>query len=85
MVFATYGLHENFWDETDRVKQLFQDKIDGFFPLENVMGGDPEFGFNKTLIIIFEYKGKLYYYTHPNGLPKITKDTLRSVAAEPAQ
>jgi len=76
VVFAVYGVHENFWDVTDRVKKLLVDNPDGFFPHEDVMGGDPEWGSAKNIVIITDYNGCFHFFTEMNLAPKISMLTL---------
>jgi len=81
VVFATYGCHEIFWDVTDLVKKLLRDNpVFGFHAHEDVMGGDPEYNNNKTILIIFEYNGKFYYLDQLNRSPKINTDSLIEAA-----
>jgi hypothetical protein len=80
IVFAAYGGHELFWDVTDLVAKLLRDSPEGFFAHTDDMGGDPEWGSDKKLIIIFDYNGHRHFYTQRDGGPKITEATLWAAA-----
>jgi len=79
ILFATFGTLEVFRDSTDLVKRLIRESSDGFVPTAGTMGGAPLFGYSNSLVILFEYNGKLFYYAQPDSLPKVTKETLMTV------
>jgi hypothetical protein len=79
IISAEFGTLAVFRDSTDLVKQLLRNNPDGFAPTVETMGGAPLFGFPNSVVILFEYNGKLYYYTQPDSLPKITKDILKAL------
>ena len=80
IVFATYGVSDVFWNVTDLVKKLMLDDPEGFFAHENVMGGDPHFGDQKALVIIFDDSSGRHFYAQVNDGPQINKAVLLDAA-----
>ena len=78
VVFATFGVHATFWDVTDKVKRLLLDSPTGFFPHEDVMGGDPEWGSGKNIVIVTDYNGGFHFFAETNGGAKISMKILAS-------
>jgi hypothetical protein len=76
VVFAAYGVGDNFINATDPVKKLIHDQPDGFIPTEDAMGGDPHPSWAKLLVVIFDDGSQRHLYTMFNIGPKVTKDAL---------
>lgn len=76
IIFAVYGGHEAFWNVTDAVKKLLRESPQGFIPRDNDMGGDPEWGTKKALIIISISNGQYHSFSTLIDGPKITKKML---------
>ena len=76
VVFATYGVSDIFWDVTYLVQKLLRDNPEGFFAHENIMGGDPHFGDQKAIVIIFDDAIGRHFYAQVNNGPQINKAVL---------
>ena len=78
VVFATYGIDDVFWDETTRVQKLLRDDPEGFFAHEDIMGGDPHFGWSKAIVIIFDDQSGRHFFAQANQDPAINKAVLEN-------
>ena len=81
VIFATYGVGDIFWDETSRVQKLLRDDPEGFLAHEDIMGGDPHFGWNKAIIIIFDDPNGRHFFAQVNDGPEINKAVLQNSGA----
>jgi len=79
-VFATYGVAEKFVDVTDLVKKLLRDQPDGFYAHEDAMGGDPHWGWQKALVIIFDDASGRHFYAQVNNGAQVNKAVLLDAA-----
>jgi len=80
IVFVAYGVSENFVDVTDTVKNLLRDNPDGFFASEDAMGGDPHFGWQKALVVVFDDPSGRHFYAQVNNGPQVNKAVLLDAA-----
>jgi len=79
VLFAAYGVSEKFVDVTDAVKKhLHDDEPQGFLANEDAMGGDPHFGWQKSLVIIYADANGRHFYAQANTDPPINKAVIKS-------
>ena len=79
VISATYGSGGNFAEVTDRVGQLLQATNAEFWAHPDSLGADPAPGWNKQLIIIYEFQGKRHLFTTGEG-GQVSAAGLREVA-----
>jgi hypothetical protein len=80
VIFATYGINDVFWNETELVKKLLRDEPEGFLAHEDVMGGDPHFGWQKAFVVVFDDASGRHFYAQANNGPAINKIVLENAA-----
>jgi hypothetical protein len=67
IISATYGSGANFADVTDRVNDLLRQPRVEFFARPEWLNADPTPGWNKALVIVYEYKGHRHIFTTGEG------------------
>jgi len=67
VISATYGSGTTYADVTDRVDELLGQPHAGFYVHPKALGSDPTPGWNKTLIVVYEFKRHRYVYSAGEG------------------
>ncbi len=67
LISAVYGSGTKFADVTDRVNNLLKKESVQFFAHPNWLGADPTPGWNKELVIIYEFKGCRHIFMAGEG------------------
>jgi hypothetical protein len=67
IVSATYGSGTNYSDVTDRVDDLLHQSNVEFFARPEWLHADPTPGWNKALVIVYEFKGRRHVFTAGEG------------------
>jgi hypothetical protein len=67
IISATYGSGTNFVDVTGRVNELLGHPHANFFVHPQSLGDDPTPGWNKTLVIVYEFKRQRHILTTGEG------------------
>jgi hypothetical protein len=67
IISATYGSGTNFSDVTDRVNDLIHQPNVEFFARPEWLHADPTPGWNKALVIVYEFKGRRHIFTTGEG------------------
>jgi hypothetical protein len=67
IISAVYGSGAHFADVTDRVNALLAEPGIEFFARPEWLRADPTPGWNKALVITFEYKGRRRIFTTGEG------------------
>ncbi len=63
IISATYGSGSNFADVTERVNDLLRQPHVEFFANPEGLNADPTPGWNKALVIVYEFKGQRRIFT----------------------
>jgi hypothetical protein len=63
IISATYGSGTNYSDVTARVNDLLRQPDVEFFASPKWLGADPTPGWNKALVIVYEFKGHRHVFT----------------------
>ncbi len=64
---AVYGSGSDFADVTDRVNDLLHQPGVEFFTRPEWLHADPKPGWNKALVIVYEYKGRRHFFVAGEG------------------
>jgi hypothetical protein len=67
IISATYGSGSNFSDVTYRVNDLLRQPDVEFTARPQWLGADPTPGWNKALVIVYEFKGQRHTFTTGEG------------------
>lgn len=67
VVSAVYGSGDKFADVTDRVKTILDEPGAQFYVKPHWLGADPTQGWNKTLVIVYQFEGKRRIFTTGEG------------------
>jgi len=67
VISATYGSGTNFLDVTARVDDLLRQPDVVFAAHPKWLGVDPTPGWNKALVIVYEYRGRRHIFTRGEG------------------
>lgn len=67
IISATYGSGNSFADVTDRVNDLIHQSNVEFFARPEWLHADPTPGWNKALVIVYEYKGRRHMFSTGEG------------------
>ncbi len=67
IISATYGSGANFSDVTARVNDLLRQPNVEFFARPEWLHADPTPGWNKALVIVYEFKGHRHIFTTGEG------------------
>jgi hypothetical protein len=67
VISAVFGSGKKFADVTDRVDTLLHEPSAVFYARAPWLGVDPNPGWNKTLIIVYEFKGRRHIFTSSGG------------------
>ena len=79
VVSATYGSGQQFADVTVRARDVLTHPESDFYAHPNWLGADPTPGWNKQLIVTYEYKGQRHIFTTGEG-GKVNTEMLRTAA-----
>jgi len=67
IISATYGSGSHYADVTSRVNDLFRQADVEFFVRPQWLGADPTPGWNKALVIVYQFKGQRHTFTTSEG------------------
>lgn len=67
IISATYGSGTNYSDVTERVNDLIHQPNVEFFARPEWLHADPTPGWNKALVIVYEFKGRRQIFTTGEG------------------
>jgi hypothetical protein len=67
IISATYGSGTNYVDVTYRVNDLLRQPDVEFFARPQWLAADPTPGWNKALVIVYEFKGQRHVFTTGEG------------------
>ena len=67
IISATYGSGTNFADVTERVNDLIHQPNVEFFSRPEWLHADPTPGWNKTPVIVYEFKGRRHIFSTGEG------------------
>ena len=67
IISATYGSGTNYSDVTGRVTDLVHQRDVEFFARPEWLHADPTPGWNKALVIVYEFKGRRHLFTAGEG------------------
>jgi hypothetical protein len=67
IISATYGSGTHFSDVTERVSDLIHQPNVEFFARPEWLHADPTPGWNKALVVIYEFKGRRYLFSAGEG------------------
>ena len=67
IISATYGSGTNYADVTDRVNDLLRQPDVEFFARPEWLGADPTPGWNKALVIVYEFKRQRHTFATGEG------------------
>ncbi len=68
IISATYGSGTNYSDVTDRVNDLIHQPNVEFFARPEWLHADPTPGWNKALVVVYEFKGRRHVFTAGEGV-----------------
>jgi hypothetical protein len=68
VISAVFGSGKKFADVTSRVDTLLHQPSAVFYARAPWLGVDPNPGWNKTLIIVYEFKGRRHIFTTSGGM-----------------
>jgi hypothetical protein len=78
IISATYGSGTHYVDVSERVNDLLRLPNVVFFSRPEWLHADPTPGWNKALVIVYEYKGKRHLFTTGEGGEVSVPDLLRA-------
>lgn len=67
IISATYGSGTNYSDVTERVNDLIHQPGVEFFARPEWLHADPTPGWNKALVMVYEFKGRRHVFTAGEG------------------
>jgi hypothetical protein len=67
VVSAVYGSGDKFADVTDRVNQILDEPGPRFSAKPHWLGADPTPGWNKALVIVYQFEGKRRTFSTGEG------------------
>jgi hypothetical protein len=78
IISATYGSGTNFADVTSRVTDLLRQSDNGFYANPEWLKADPTPGWNKALVIVYEFQGQRHLFTAGEGGQVTMADLLKA-------
>lgn len=83
VISAVYGSGKNFVDVSSRFYELVSDPDGEYFARPEWLHADPTPGWNKALIVVYEFKGKRHLLTVGEGGPFSAERLLQNAKGKP--